>query len=154
MANNVIEYQAAGGVVFDSDERVLLIERTVDGQHEIRLPKGHIDPGETAEAAARREVCEETGYCDLDLLADLGWQTTQFVYQQKQVRREERYYVMRLASDRVQPAKFSSKREALFSNLWAANLDQAETLLTFEAEKAVASKARAALPASPFQEIA
>ena len=101
MTKNLIQYQAAGGIVLDSTGRVLLIQRTVDGQHEIRLPKGHIDPGETAEAAARREVCEETGYCDLDLLADLGWQTTEFLYQQKHVQREERYYLMRLASDRV-----------------------------------------------------
>ncbi len=151
MSNKLIQYQAAGGVVLDSTGRVLLIERTVDGQHEIRLPKGHINPGETAQAAALREVCEETGYCDLNILADLGWQTTEFLYQQKQVQREERYYVMRLASDRLQPAKFSSQREALFQNLWVADLDEAETLLTFESEKSVARKARAALPASSFR---
>ena len=153
MTKNLIQYQAAGGIVLDSTGRVLLIQRTVDGQHEIRLPKGHIDPGETAEAAALREVCEETGYCDLDLLADLGWQTTEFLYQQKRVQREERYYLMQLASDRVQPAKFSSKREALFSNLWGTDLDEAETLLTFDSEKIVARKARTALPASSFPNV-
>ncbi|MEZ4768629.1 MAG: NUDIX domain-containing protein [Caldilineales bacterium] len=145
MSNKLIEYEAAGGVVLDANDRVLLIERTVDGQHEVRLPKGHIDQGEAAAAAARREVCEETGYCDLNILADLGWQTTEFVYQQKQVRRDERYYLMRLASERVRPPRFSSKREALFRNLWAAGLDEAETLLTFEAEKEVTRKARAVL---------
>ena len=45
--------------------RVLLIERTVDGRHEVRLPKGHIDAGESAHQAALREVCEETGIDDL-----------------------------------------------------------------------------------------
>ncbi|HRX04815.1 MAG TPA: NUDIX domain-containing protein, partial [Anaerolineae bacterium] len=88
MTEKVIQYQAAGGVVLDADERVLLIERIVDGQHEIRLPKGHIDPGETPEAAALREVCEETGYCDLEVLIDLGWQTTTFLLGNKHVERE------------------------------------------------------------------
>lgn len=152
MIEKLVQYEAAGGVVIGGDGRVLLIERTVDGQHEVRLPKGHIDPGEMPEAAARREVCEETGYCDLDLLADLGWQTTSFLFEQRRVEREERYYVMRLASDRWQPPKFSSKREALFRNLWAGGLDEAETLLTFESEKAVARRARLAmadLPGNP-----
>lgn len=145
MTKKLIQYQAAGGIVLDSDARVLLIERMVDGQHEIRLPKGHIDPGETAEAAAQREVCEETGYCDLHLLADLGWQITTFLLDQRRVQREERYYLMRLASDRQQPPSFSSKREALFRNLWAASLEDAEALLTFEAEKSVARRARNAV---------
>ena len=144
MTEKVIQYQAAGGVVLDADERVLLIERIVDGQHEIRLPKGHIDPGETPEAAALREVCEETGYCDLEVQIDLGWQTTTFLLGNKQVEREERYYVMRLASDRLWPPNFSSKREALFHNLWVDSLDAAATLLTFEAEKSVAHRAQAA----------
>lgn len=144
MTEKLVQYQAAGGVVLDADHRVLLIERTVDGGHEIRLPKGHIDPGEMPEAAALREVCEETGYCDLSLVADLGWQTTTFLLEQKRVQREERYYVMRLVSDRLQPPKFSSKREALFRNLWVGSLDEAESLLTFESEKSVVRNAQAA----------
>lgn len=143
MTEKLVQYQAAGGVVLDANGRVLLIERTVDGQHEIRLPKGHIDPGEKPEEAALREVCEETGYCDLTVLADLGWQTVNFLLDQKRVEREERYYVMHLASDRQQPPRFSNKREALFCNRWAADLESAEALLTFEAEKSVTRKARA-----------
>ncbi len=47
---------AAGGVVFHGDE-VLMIQRK--GYWD--LPKGKVDPGETIQAAAVREVCEETG---------------------------------------------------------------------------------------------
>jgi ADP-ribose pyrophosphatase YjhB (NUDIX family) len=36
------------------------------------LPKGHIDPGEDALAAARREIFEESGVRDLELVRELG----------------------------------------------------------------------------------
>lgn len=137
-----VHYQAAGGVVLGPTGQVLLIERTVDGQHEIRLPKGHIERDETAEAAAQREVCEETGYCELTLVADLGWQTTTFQRAGDTVVRDERYYLMRLSADRQRKPKFASAREALFHNRWVGDLAEAEALLTFEAEQAVVRRAR------------
>ncbi|MFN2168590.1 MAG: NUDIX domain-containing protein [Anaerolineae bacterium] len=140
----VTSYRSAGGVVVNAAGEVLLIERTVDGQHEIRLPKGHIEPGEPADRAARREVCEETGYCDLQIVADLGWNQVTFERLDSQVVRDERYYLMNLMSDRRQAPEFSSQREALFSNRWAAGLPEAESLLTFEAERDAVRRARAA----------
>lgn len=52
---------AASAVLFHGD-RVLLVERGYGpAAGRWSLPGGHIEPGETAEAAARREVQEETG---------------------------------------------------------------------------------------------
>mgnify|MGYP000873050848 CR=1 FL=1 len=135
-------YRAAGGVVLDAAGRVLLIERNIDGVHEIRLPKGHIDPGETPEAAAVREVCEETGYCDLRILSDLGWSVTSFETSRERVTRDERYYLMALRSQRWQPPHFQSDQEALYHNRWASSFDEAEALLTFAGERAVIRRAR------------
>jgi len=51
--------EAAGGVVRRDDGRVLLVHRP--RYDDWTLPKGKLDPGETFEQAALREVREETG---------------------------------------------------------------------------------------------
>jgi len=139
-------YRAAGGVVLDARGRVLLIERDVvrDGAviHEVRLPKGHIDPGETGEQAALRETCEETGYCCLEIAADLGEHRVEYDYNGKHYVRDERFYLMRLTSNEWRAPDVNPKsEESLFSVKWANNLADAEHLLTYDAEKRVAARA-------------
>src|ERR1700738_1888410 len=60
---------SAGGVVTNSERKVLVVS-----QHGTSwsLPKGHIDPGEDALAAAKREIYEESGIRDLELIRELG----------------------------------------------------------------------------------
>ena len=59
--------QAAGGLVvrrLGGLLEIVLVHRPV--QHDWSFPKGKLEPGETLEMAARREVLEETGLtCDL-----------------------------------------------------------------------------------------
>jgi len=55
---------AAGGLVVDDDGRLLLVHRP--RYNDWTLPKGKLDPGETLEQCALREVEEESGYvCEL-----------------------------------------------------------------------------------------
>jgi len=67
-----VEVRAAGGVVartaVDGPE-VLVVHRPA--YDDWSLPKGKLEPGETEEAAARREVLEETGV-DADVTAPVG----------------------------------------------------------------------------------
>ena len=54
---------SAGGVVVRDGQVVVIVptRRAADGSSVLALPKGHVDPGESAIEAATREVREETG---------------------------------------------------------------------------------------------
>lgn len=61
--------KTAAGVVINSTGEILLVNQ--GGVH-WSLPKGHIEPGEDAIAAARREIAEEAGVDDLTFVKELG----------------------------------------------------------------------------------
>lgn len=60
---------SAGGVVTNSEGKVLVVSQRGTSWS---LPKGHIDPGENALVAAKREIFEESGIRDLELIRELG----------------------------------------------------------------------------------
>lgn len=128
-------YVAAGGVVVDGD-RVLLLDRPSLG--EVRLPKGHVEEGETVEAAAVREVVEETGYADVVIDADLGEQVADFDNFPPDERkpgfhvvRTERYFRMGLLTPR-QVERHEDEHKFIPTWLPAS---QAVITLTFEIER-------------------
>lgn len=135
----------AGGVVINEEGRVLVLERHVerDGQvvHEVRLPKGHIDPGETPEEAAVREVGEESGYWKVSITGDLGLAHSSFAFKGKHHERDERYFLMRLENPVREAPEPSGKEEALFQPQWL-DLDEAETLMTYASEQEFIRRAR------------
>jgi 8-oxo-dGTP pyrophosphatase MutT (NUDIX family) len=62
--------ESAGGVIVNAHGAIALV-RNGPGQF-WGFPKGHVDEGESALDAARREVSEETGLTQLDLIKPLG----------------------------------------------------------------------------------
>lgn len=69
MDNNIKETLNAGGVVFNNKGEVVVVSQRSDSWS---LPKGHIDEGEDALTAAKREIYEESGIKNLELIRDLG----------------------------------------------------------------------------------
>ncbi|MBR5046338.1 NUDIX domain-containing protein [Candidatus Saccharibacteria bacterium] len=70
----IVREPTSGGIVFrltadKKDIEVLLIQ---DSKGRWTIPKGHIEPGETAKMTARREIEEETGLRNFDVLTWLG----------------------------------------------------------------------------------
>ena len=61
--------QSAGGVVINKNKEVLVVSQHGNSWS---LPKGHIDPGEDALTAAKREIYEESGVQDVVLIKPLG----------------------------------------------------------------------------------
>lgn len=62
---------ASGGVVRRApDGALLLLHETAEDRW--CLPKGHVEEGESLEAAARREIQEEAGLEDLEFGGELG----------------------------------------------------------------------------------
>ena len=70
----IVREPTSGGIVFrftpdKKDIEILLIQ---DSKGRWTIPKGHIEPGETAKMTARREIEEETGLQNISVLTWLG----------------------------------------------------------------------------------
>ncbi len=70
----IVREPTSGGIVFrltkdKKDIQILLIQ---DSKGRWTIPKGHIEPGETAKMTARREIEEETGLKNVSILTWLG----------------------------------------------------------------------------------
>ncbi len=71
---SIVREPTSGGIVFrftpdQKDIEILLIQ---DSKGRWTIPKGHIEPGETAKMTARREIEEETGLKNVTVLGWLG----------------------------------------------------------------------------------
>ena len=71
---SIVREPTSGGIVFritkdKKDIEILLIQ---DSKERWTIPKGHIEPGETAKMTARREIEEETGLRNVSVITWLG----------------------------------------------------------------------------------
>lgn len=96
----IVREPTAGGIVFrrDKDGKVemLLIQ---DHKDRWTIPKGHIEEGETAAQAAKREIGEEAGLHDVDMLGWLGKIHFRYRRVDKLVLISQQVYLMRVNTD-------------------------------------------------------
>jgi 8-oxo-dGTP pyrophosphatase MutT (NUDIX family) len=141
-------YAAAGGIVLRGGN-VLLLHKHL--QDEYVLPKGHVEAGESLEAAALREVLEETGYARLRPLASLGTLRGEFPLNGRWVVRDETYFLMALLDDtRVDvPGHADAEYDQnTFHQLWVPLAGAAERL-SFEPARTFMRRAAAWVQAHP-----
>ncbi len=131
----VERYIAAGGVIVHGG---LVLVLRWPSRDEVRLPKGHVEPGETVREAALREASEESGYLDLEIVTDMGHQRVAFDNEGRHVVRTERYFLMTLMG---RPSRPRGRGEPKFDPVWL-NWDAALDALTYEAEREWVRRAR------------
>lgn len=97
-----VEETSAGGLVIDSRDadraRAALIGRTDRrGRLLWSLPKGHVEPGETTQDAAVREVAEETGITG-QVVGELGTIDFWFVADGRRIHKTVHHFLL-MATD-------------------------------------------------------
>ena len=137
---------SAGGVVYRFvDQNPGCIEVAIAEQRDritqamtVRLPKGHLEPGETAKQAAVREVREEFGLASR-VVGTLG--TTQYAYDSDSgpISKQVHLFLMEWVPGDSLPLDGEMERVD-----WVS-LDEAEQRLTFETEQRAIGWARTEL---------
>ncbi|HEX6587670.1 MAG TPA: NUDIX domain-containing protein [Longimicrobiales bacterium] len=128
--------ESAGGVVVRKSAAGPLFLLIRDPYHNWGLPKGHIEAGESAEAAARREVAEETGLTGLELLGDVATIDWYFQDRRDRVHKFCRFFLFGSASAETRP----ERREGISECVWLP-FDDALERITYDNAREVLREA-------------
>src|SRR6476619_3219787 len=123
---------SAGGVVVRDGECVVIVptRRAADGSKVLALPKGHPDPGESAEDAALREVHEEAGV-EGRLVGKLGDIRYWYMRGGRRIAKVVSFYLLEYVSGELEDHDHEVERAE-----WMA-LDEAARRLTYKGERAM-----------------
>jgi 8-oxo-dGTP pyrophosphatase MutT (NUDIX family) len=124
---SIQQIQAAGGVVTYGEgpnQRVLVMFRR--GVWD--LPKGKVDPGETWEEAAIREVIEETGIAPPTICESIGLTQHQYDLNGQSINKTTYWYWMEASSDKLGKPQLE---EGITQLEWVS-LEKARSLVGFD----------------------
>ena len=139
---------SAGGVVFrrgaegDSSGALFLLIR--DSYRNWGFPKGHLEPGEAPEAAALREVTEETGLDDVALRGQIETIDWYFRFRGKLIHKVCHFFLMESACEATRP----QRTEGITACRWAP-YEEAAQLVSYENAREVLRRAHEMVRAAP-----
>jgi 8-oxo-dGTP pyrophosphatase MutT (NUDIX family) len=130
--------RSAGGVVVRGEQTIVIVptRRGAQGQKVLALPKGHVDPGETPDQTALREVREETGV-EASLVEKLG--DVRYFYQRggKRIFKRVTFYLFEYVGgslddhdDEVEEARWIPLSEAVRALSYDGEREMAERALS------------------------
>ena len=127
---------SAGGVVVRDRECVVIVptRRAADGRRVLALPKGHVDPGETPEVTARREVREEAGV-ESTVREELGEVRYFYMREGRRIAKVVTFFLLDYAAGSVDDHDHEVEEAR-----WMA-LEEAATALTYRGERTMAARA-------------
>lgn len=130
------EETSAGGVVVRLDNGRALFLLIRDSYHNWGFPKGHLEPGETADAAALREVAEETGLEQLELRGEIETIDWYFRFRGRLVHKICHFYLMETVSIQTSP----QRAEGITACRWEP-FEKATELIAYENARIVLRRA-------------
>jgi 8-oxo-dGTP pyrophosphatase MutT (NUDIX family) len=132
--------RSSGGVVVRGSETIVIVptRRGAQGQRVLALPKGHVDPGETPEQTAVREVREETGV-DAELVEELG--EVRYFYQRdgKRIFKRVSFFLFAYGGGSLE-----DHDDEVEEARWMP-LEEAAHALSYEGEREMAARALSAI---------
>jgi 8-oxo-dGTP pyrophosphatase MutT (NUDIX family) len=136
--------KSAGGVVvrFTGAEPLFLLIR--DSYGHWGFPKGHLERGEPADAAARREVLEETGLDAVELLGAIASIDWRFRFRGTLIHKHCEFFLMKTVSESTRP----QKSEGITACKWSTHAE-AQKLLAYENARGVLQRAHEMLMEQP-----
>lgn len=98
---------------------LLVIHRTkLLGEEKYVLPKGHVEGKETLEEAAKREVSEETGYCDIEIIEPVAT-NDYLVSWNKDIHKTDHYFLALLKSEKkIKRTLTNAESDSGMETLW------------------------------------
>jgi 8-oxo-dGTP pyrophosphatase MutT (NUDIX family) len=138
-----VDETSAGGLVVDHGLSIAALIGRLDRRGRLlwSLPKGHIEPGETPEQAAVREVQEETGIIGR-VLAPLGTIDFWFVAEDRRVHKTVHHFLLRATGGELSDIDMEVTEVA-----WVP-LDELERKLAYADERRLVRRATALLEES------